>query len=552
MVRLPKCSVLHAREVQIPNCKDAPEHCNRIYHLSLPNILCSDDGDKKRRLPDDNITGTSYNDDKFFDGKYNHVGTIPMVFALHGLGTDHRPLDGYAETADDYNFALILPEGVNQSFNAGDCCGDAHKLGIHDVEFLYQIQHLLSNEFDFVQPELSYGIGWDNGGLLLTDASIESPHLFKAIVPIAGYSTRTWVPPSVGTGIGIMMHHSLDDLIIRPSGCCEDPNMPACQGDLVSKSCDSVLESFDLWARSVNSCTSDVDERTPSGTTTLLVGGADEAFYSIEQEDGVTSMAFISVANEQDQEPSSVLFDTKVPLSISYKRDGVVCLATASSSCVANSTLCLYKKMGHFDGFVSTPFMGDQVMEFLARDACGTNGGSWKRLPRTSDSSHRMFCECSGNEHSGLFCLDAAVEPSLFAGPSIAEISQPGIPRLVYVAFGFVVVFYVTFLFVMRKLCTKHDGDFPATIHDDMCAGSTPIDSHNSSMPKNQGQLYWVKTKFESSIPRGRVRKLWNDREKIPTTDDHDANDRSDCSHSSDMSQSSLDHNDTLLFQLYE
>jgi len=322
------------------------------------------------------------------------------------------------------------------------------------------------------------------------------------------------------------------------------------------------LESFDLWARTVNRCTGDIDESVSGGMTTLLVGGDDGAFFSIEQEDGGTSMAFISVANELDQEPSTVLFDTKIPLSVSYKRGGVVCLTAASSSCVANSTLCLYKEMGHFEGFVSTPFMGDQVMEFFARDACGTNAGSWKRLPRTIDASRRMFCECAGNEHSGMFCLDAAAALSSLGGLSVVDISQASFPRVVYVAFGFVVVFYVTFLFVMRKLCIKEDRDFPTDIHDDMCSQNLPssgkltdLTSKDSytSLPRSQGQFYRVKTKFENSIPRpGRVRKLWTDREMVPTTDDHDPNDRSDCSDASDLSQSSLDRHETLHFQLYE
>lgn len=123
----------------------------------------------------------------------------------------------YADSADEHNFVLILLEGINQSFNAEDCCGDAQELGIHDVDFVVHIKDLLDQEFDFVQPNYSCGVGWDNSRLLLTDAAIESPHLFKVIVPIAGYSTRTWTPPSIGTGIGIMMHHSLDDVIMHPS-----------------------------------------------------------------------------------------------------------------------------------------------------------------------------------------------------------------------------------------------------------------------------------------------------------------------------------------------
>ncbi|KAL7516764.1 hypothetical protein ACHAWX_001742 [Stephanocyclus meneghinianus] len=573
MVKLPKCSVLHTREVPIPNCKDAPEHCKRTYRLSLPNNLCEGQGDANRRLLQ-HITRKveEVSDDKFFEGHYNNVGTIPMVFALHGFGTDYRPMAGYTETADDYNFVLILPEGINQSFNAGDCCGDAHDIGIHDVDFLHHIQQVLSEEFDFVKPEYSYGIGWDNGALLLTDASIEYPHLFKAIVPIAGYSTRKWVPSSVGTGVGIMMHHSLDDLIMRPSGCCDDPEMPVCEGDHKTSNCDSVLESFDLWARTVNLCTSDVSEIVPQRMTTLLVGGGDEAFYSIEQQDGVTSMAFVSVSTEQDQEPSTVLSFSEIPLSVTYERDRVVCLTASSSNCISNSTLCLYKEMGHFDGFVSTPFMGEQVMEFLARDACGTNKGSLKMLKKSAGSSDRVLCECTGNEYSGMFCLDKQaiqgpghVGDSQLTGSSVFGLSLAKMPLSPLGAIGVVLMVTVTVLFTVRKYRMKKASDLPSSMSDDM--GSIYLPKRLSPY---QDQFYQVRTNFETGN-RMRGWRLWNTAE-LPSfprrlSEDHlsdcddkshmsqgsglDLSEKPDASHLSDRSIKSLDDKDVQLLHFY-
>ena len=79
MTKLPKCSVFHTRQIIIPNCKDA----------LLPKILCDS---TPRNLEDKIIRRGPVNnyEDKFFSGQYRMVGTIPMVFALHGLGINYR------------------------------------------------------------------------------------------------------------------------------------------------------------------------------------------------------------------------------------------------------------------------------------------------------------------------------------------------------------------------------------------------------------------------------------------------------------------------------
>ena len=80
-----RCSVLHTREIVIPYCKDAPEHCTRAYQLFLPNIICS--GETRRRLHKNISRQAAADESGSFEGQYSNVGTIPMVFGLHGLGT---------------------------------------------------------------------------------------------------------------------------------------------------------------------------------------------------------------------------------------------------------------------------------------------------------------------------------------------------------------------------------------------------------------------------------------------------------------------------------
>ncbi|KAL3781931.1 hypothetical protein HJC23_011436 [Cyclotella cryptica] len=577
MANLPKCSIHHTREIQLPNCKDASEHCNRVYHLLLPSILCDGYGTGDHGYLHQDIRGGEEDDgnqDEFFEGEYRDVGTIPIVFALHGLGTDPRHIARYSKTVDDYNFVFIIPEGINRSFNAGNCCGDAHKFGIHDVDFLQHIQQLLNNEFDFVRPEYSYGVGWDNGGLLLAEASIESPQLFKAIVPIAGYPTRTWMPQSVGTGIGLMMHHSLDDLVMRPSGCCEDPNMPVCRGPVLSKSCVSVLDSFDLWARKVNLCTNDGVERVSDYRSTLQVGGNDGTFYSVAEENGNTSLSFVSVRSDVARASSLTLSTSQIPVSVTYDDDGMVCLTAVSSSCVSNSTLCLYKEMDHFEGLASTPLLGDQVMEFLARDACATNEGTLKTLRKPAGSFDRLFCDCSESEYRGVYCLNERTN-GRFENQQLAESLAPDSPltrkhsSLTYVVV-LVLLAVSAILLLMRKHRMKNDSYLQGFACPDTECLNVDDAPRRSSF---QDQLYSVKTKLESSM-RGpeRQRKVLSETDQTSLSgsnsnhlqsnfddddgpkserSDHDCTNSSDGSFRSCRSQSSLKDIDLHLLQLF-
>mmetsp|Transcript_25517 Transcript_25517/g.40064 ORF Transcript_25517/g.40064 Transcript_25517/m.40064 type:complete len:252 (-) Transcript_25517:2741-3496(-) len=201
MVQSLKCSSLHTRTVSLPNCED--EDCTRVYHLVLPRILCHSG---LRRL------GKS-TDEQYFEGTHKRVGTLPLVFALHAFKEDARSMEVFIPYTDSSNFVLVLPEGKDFSFNAGDCCGAAKHDDINDVEYLAHLKQELTQEFNFLHPSLTYGIGWNNGAFMLTYALQEVPDIFKAIVLIGGYTHR--LQEMVNADAGMMLHYSLDDTHTR-------------------------------------------------------------------------------------------------------------------------------------------------------------------------------------------------------------------------------------------------------------------------------------------------------------------------------------------------
>ena len=101
----------------------------------------------------------------------------------------------------------------------------------------------------------------------------------RAIVPISGYThgvnaMKDWLGGANGggggRGIEMMMHHSLDDHVVRPSGCCDNLYFLRCQGNVSSDWCMSVLQVFDLWAREINRCREDGGTNAANGGDGLV------------------------------------------------------------------------------------------------------------------------------------------------------------------------------------------------------------------------------------------------------------------------------------------
>ena len=122
MTKSLKCGGLHTREITSPNCQEGNDvPCQRF----LPKILCHGGGtwrDRRIRDAEERRNGTesstaplagriteSYSGnrhrvhrftayDEYFEGEYFHVGTLPMVFVLHDLGTDSQCVQNFCNS----------------------------------------------------------------------------------------------------------------------------------------------------------------------------------------------------------------------------------------------------------------------------------------------------------------------------------------------------------------------------------------------------------------------------------------------------------------------
>lgn len=332
----------------------------RTYHLYIPPPLCSDtDGDDNEASPGSNTIPSD---------------TVPLVLALHCYGGTARTMMHLTKIADEYSFVMVIPEGMSSSWNSKYCCGYALDNDIDDVGFLSKIIHTVEGDTGgLVSRDATYGIGWSNGGYMVTYAA----GLFRAIAPISGhiYNVREDIFPTAtdhDVTTAIFMHHSVNDQYVRMTGCCTNSSMPKCccgisQHADICTSAEGVLRS---WAVDVNGCSS---------------GFA----MTISMEDG----------------------------------GDVTCHTISGDGCRANATICIHSREGHFNNpsFETAFRMQNDIGDFFARDACLINRGTWSAEDRS--------CTCDSASVEGRYCLIGGIASSTASvtgsGSEVDGIEQP-------------------------------------------------------------------------------------------------------------------------------
>jgi len=310
----------HQIQMDSASCGSREEDCNRTFHLYIPERLCDNDDSSTNSVAS--------------------IGTIPLVFAVHCFSCNAQAMAKFEAIAKEFNFVLVRPEGVESSWNAKYCCGYALDQKLDDIGFFGRIIDNLDASFEFVNKEMVYGVGWSNGGYMVT----YSAHLFRSIAPIAGYQYGDFEAINHGTPTGLFQHHSLNDPVVSFNGCCSNTTMKKCCCGISKQGgdqCTSVDQAFEDWATKVNGCSG-------SATTTYIDNGR-----------------------------------------------GIEC--RSGDDCSSNTTLCVHKNSEHFNPFSKGGFpMFNEIGDFFARDACLMNEGNWHAKSK--------LCSCADEQSSWMYC----------------------------------------------------------------------------------------------------------------------------------------------------
>lgn len=175
-----------------------------------------------------------------FPTGYTKDESYPLIMALHGgfgKAKDMEEYTGLSQKADEEGFMVVYPQGFLRSWNAGECCGAAHKRGIDDAGFLASLADSLAHNYA-VDKKRVFATGLSNGGFMTFKLLCDQPETFRAIAPVeASMVTKSCTPSQPGS---IVQFHSYrDDYVPYQGGSGEGPS------DVYKPPVDSVLG---VWA----------------------------------------------------------------------------------------------------------------------------------------------------------------------------------------------------------------------------------------------------------------------------------------------------------------
>lgn len=120
---------------------------------------------------------------------YKPEVSMPLVFCFHGLQQNAVMFcvdgAGMLEKSDAEDFILVMPNGYQNSWNAGTCCGAAATSKLDDVALVRAI-------FDEVKSHLNvdlsrvYATGLSNGGYMSYRLACQASDIIVAVAPGAG------------------------------------------------------------------------------------------------------------------------------------------------------------------------------------------------------------------------------------------------------------------------------------------------------------------------------------------------------------------------------
>ena len=153
-----------------------------------------------------------------FPPTYDPARPSALFIGFHGItdtGETFMTDTGYNDVADERNFVVMYPDGVDRSWNAGACCGPAQLLGVDDVRFAREL--VAHARLDFcVDPNRVYATGFSNGSIMAQRLGCEASDVFVGIGVHAGPLAISSCTPS--QPVSVVYSHSINDPIVDFNG----------------------------------------------------------------------------------------------------------------------------------------------------------------------------------------------------------------------------------------------------------------------------------------------------------------------------------------------
>jgi polyhydroxybutyrate depolymerase len=186
--------------------------------LSILFLLILFSGSQKAQIPGGfSFEGLNRTYTVYLPAAYTQGNQLPLLLALHGLtqtGNIMMQFSGFNTYADQYNFIVVYPDGVSNSWNVGFAGGST----ANDVGFLSALIDTLHARYG-IDLNRVYSTGFSNGGFMSYKLACELTDRIAAIAPVSG----TMTDAALGTcqpsrNMPVMHIHGTSDYIVPYNG----------------------------------------------------------------------------------------------------------------------------------------------------------------------------------------------------------------------------------------------------------------------------------------------------------------------------------------------
>jgi polyhydroxybutyrate depolymerase len=151
---------------------------------------------------------------------YDATKRTPLVFLFHGYtmtASEIAAATHFAATADKHGMIVAFPNGIQKSFNAGDCCGTAQSDNVDDVAFTSAMIDALATDY-CIDAKRVFSAGFSNGGFLSYRLACELSDRIAAVAPVAGGLRIDVAACNPKRPVPVLHIHGTSDLLVPYDG----------------------------------------------------------------------------------------------------------------------------------------------------------------------------------------------------------------------------------------------------------------------------------------------------------------------------------------------
>ena len=142
----------------------------------------------------------------------------PLVLNFHGFTSNAAQQSQFSAMnplADAEGFIVAYPQGIDSSWNAGACCGNAMTQLIDDVGFVRKLVDALAAQL-CIDGKRVYATGMSNGGFMSHRLACEASDVFAAIAPVSAVNGTEPCAPE--RPVPVMMFNGTADILVAYNG----------------------------------------------------------------------------------------------------------------------------------------------------------------------------------------------------------------------------------------------------------------------------------------------------------------------------------------------